>query len=529
MAKNIIDIGVQGNDGTGDSIRESFRKVNENFTELYAIFGVDGAIGFTALADTPNVYSSNQIIMASNAGDKLTARTIIAQGSVSIVDSDDGQLRIVGDSTGLSSDLAPRLANNLDALGTFTVVRMAPPSQGIVNAWNSIPANASKQTTLNQLPVTVGYADQNYVKIGGNGQVTNVLKVRDEPTFPDFSNPDYDSSLTGNYTATEATQRKFVVSRKGDTMTGKLNLADHPAPLEGYGSPNGADDLQAATKFYVDNQIFSSAVNLFVSQATGDDLQQNTPAGKEGRFWQYAYKTVGAAALAAENFIALANQEPGPYRQRLSYTVGPDQFFSVIDSVTLIDGNTNVEGYQDAFDLLQINKGFIQAETIAYVNNKYVNRFTYDVVKCNRDVQLILDAVKDDIVLNTTFNSTRAGTFYFNGTGDKVLGSQLVQTIEAIKHARDEVLAYSYDNDNLTVYVGQIIDAICFDLVLKSNYRSIQAGLYFTTADTQLSPAEMSEILVDLQNNILELQLVSGPTIPTAVAESIHYYYYQRC
>jgi hypothetical protein len=521
MAKNIIDIGVQGNDGTGDSIRESFRKVNENFTELYAIFGVEGAIGFTSLADAPNTYSSNQIIMASNAGDKLTARTIIAQGSVSIVDSNDGQLRIVGDSTGLASDLSPRLANNLDALGTFTVVRMASPSQGLVNAWNSIPANASKQTTLSQLPVTVGYADQNYVRVGGNGQVTNVLKVRDEPTFPDFSNPDYDSTLVGNYTATEAVQRKFVVSRKGDTMDGKLYLSDHPSPLNGYGTPNGADDLQAATKFYVDNQIFSSAVNLFVSQATGDDLQQNTPTGKEGRFWQYAYKTVGAAALAAENFIALANQEPGPYRQRLSYTVGPDQFFSVIDSVTLIDGNTNVEGYQDAFDLLQLNKGFIQAETIAYVNNKYVNRFTYDKPQYQLDIQNVLNAVGDDIVLNTTFNSTRFGSEYFDGTREEILGTQLSQTIEAIKYARDEILAYSYDNDNLTVYIGQIIDALCFDLVLQSNYRSIQAGLYFTTADTQLSPAEMSEILIDLENNITELQLVSGPTIPTAVAASI--------
>ena len=35
MARNIIDIGVEGNDGTGDSIRESFRKTNENFRELY--------------------------------------------------------------------------------------------------------------------------------------------------------------------------------------------------------------------------------------------------------------------------------------------------------------------------------------------------------------------------------------------------------------------------------------------------------------------------------------------------------------
>ena len=37
MARQDIDIGVEGNDGTGDSIRESFRKVNENFTEIYPL------------------------------------------------------------------------------------------------------------------------------------------------------------------------------------------------------------------------------------------------------------------------------------------------------------------------------------------------------------------------------------------------------------------------------------------------------------------------------------------------------------
>ena len=44
MAKQGIDIGIEGNDGTGDSIRESFRKVNENFQELYAVFGIGGQI-----------------------------------------------------------------------------------------------------------------------------------------------------------------------------------------------------------------------------------------------------------------------------------------------------------------------------------------------------------------------------------------------------------------------------------------------------------------------------------------------------
>ena len=44
MSRQNINIGVEGNDGTGDSIRESFRKANENFTELYAIFGQVGQI-----------------------------------------------------------------------------------------------------------------------------------------------------------------------------------------------------------------------------------------------------------------------------------------------------------------------------------------------------------------------------------------------------------------------------------------------------------------------------------------------------
>jgi hypothetical protein len=506
MSKQIIDIGVQGNDGTGDSIRESFRKVNENFNELYAVFGVEGTINFTNLSDTPASYASNQIIMANNAGSRLTARTIVASGAVSIDAEDDSRIVIAVDQTGLSGDTSPSLAYTLNANG-LGIVRLADPTDDVATNWNL--DNPGQETTVQQLAMTRGYADSHYLQVS-EGTVSSILKVRDEPNFPDFSSADYDSSLAGNYLSTEAVQRKFIVSRKGDTMTGPLTLHDHPSPLQGSGTPNASDDLQAATKYYVDNQVFSSAVNLYVSQATGDDLQQKTPVGKEGRFWQYAYKTVGAAALAAENLIALANQEPGPYRQRLSYTVGPDQTFStIVGTPTLQDGNTNVEGYQDAFDLLQLNRAFIQAEAIAYINNKYVNTFTYDKAKCQRDTELILNAVSQDLVLDTTFNSNRAATFYFNGTGEKVLGTQLSQTIEAIKYARDQVLNFSYDNTALSSYVAKVIDALCYDLVLQSNYQSIQVGIYFQYAGTSISATQMTEVLVDLKNKIIALDGVN--------------------
>jgi hypothetical protein len=235
MSKQIVDIGVQGNDGTGDSIRESFRKVNDNFSELYAVFGLEGTIGFSNLADTPNTYGSNQIVVTNNAGDALTTRTIVAQGAISINTNNDSQLVFSVDQIGLAADTSPSLSNYVNA-NNLTLVRVAAPSQAIVNVWNQ--NNPTATTTLDQLPVTVGYADDNYLRVSGE-QVESVLRVRDEPTFPDVNDPDYDASLVGNYVATEGVQRRFVVSRKGDRLSGPLFLSDHPSPLAGAGTANG--------------------------------------------------------------------------------------------------------------------------------------------------------------------------------------------------------------------------------------------------------------------------------------------------
>ena len=495
MAKQIIDIGVQGNDGTGDSIRESFRKVNDNFNEIYAIFGIGGTIGFSNLSDGV-AYGPNQVIMGDTTGSTLSARYLIAGDGIAIDTTNNSSVTITASAAGLAGDSSPTLNAPLNVNG-LPIGRIPDPSDDLVRAFNLTYQSRNITTTIDQLAINKGYADRTYVKIGSDGKVASALRVRDEPASPQVNDVDYDPTLTGNYVSTEAMQRKDVVYRGGDTMTGSLTLSDHPAPMAGYGTPNGASDLQAATKFYVDNSTFSSAVNLYVSTSTGDDLQQKTPLGKEGRYWQYAYKTIGAAALQAENLINIASQEPGPYRQRIAYTIGPDQTFSTIQNITLSGGNSADTGYTDASDLLTANKTFIQAETLAYINNKYVNSFTYDKTKCQRDVQLILDAVGYDLVLGTTFNTTRAASLYFDAASSKVTGSQLIQTIDAIKFARDQVLNFSYDSTSLRTYVGTVINALCYDLLFQSNYQSIQAAIQFNYAGTKLSTSQIGEVLTN--------------------------------
>jgi hypothetical protein len=56
MVKKIINTGTEGNDATGDPIREAFTKTNENFTELYSFIGKGDGLPFTSLSD----YDSNR-------------------------------------------------------------------------------------------------------------------------------------------------------------------------------------------------------------------------------------------------------------------------------------------------------------------------------------------------------------------------------------------------------------------------------------------------------------------------------------
>jgi hypothetical protein len=97
--------------------------------------------------------------------------------------------------------------------------------------------------------------------------------------------------------------------------------------------------------------------------------------------------------------------------------------------------NTDV---QHAYDLMQSNKAYIQAEGIAWVE---ANRgFTYDQTKCYRDTGLIVDSLAFDLLYNGTSQSAFAGLQYWsqNGYTGEIAG-ELTTTSNAIAYVRDRV------------------------------------------------------------------------------------------
>lgn len=326
MSRKIIDIGVEGNDGTGDSIRESFRKSNENFQELYSVFGLGGQIAFTDLADTPDTLLGNaqKIPVVNDSGSALAFKSLVPGEGITIAQPSTGSnannIVISALSSKVKDDPAPELDFSLNASNQVIGNLRAPIDdvefQLAVGQFNSVYAPPGQPFSIDSFAVNKGYVDAKFVNISGD-------------TMTGFLNAPAGASGSQVPRVSEVVTRGGTTANR--TMTGPLFLHDHPGALAGRGTPTGADDLQAATKYYVDNSSYTSTINLYVS-TSGSDSQINTPFGKEGRSWAYAYRSINRAAQKAEELMNSAPRETGPYRQLIAY--GDGKAFSVVTNIT---------------------------------------------------------------------------------------------------------------------------------------------------------------------------------------------------
>jgi hypothetical protein len=309
MTKKIIDIGQKGNDGTGDSLRESFRKINDNFTELYSAVGLGDALTFTGLIDTPNTYvgNDNSIVSVNNTGTELTFKQLVGGSGVTFdFDSNPNEIVINAAFSNIQSDESPQLG-------------------GPVNAFSG---------------------GQRY-PIGGLPDLTSPSEVNDIIAKLTTKFPSDQQSYNASRLAVNKGYADSKVAREGtDAIDTKTGLPD---PLQGVMSgplilardPTAEDDIGpyagriAATKRYVDNASYYSRVNLYVS-TTGNDNREELEKNQQGRALAYAFKSIEAAAKRAEEIILESPLELGPYKKKLTYTlaevISPCTLTSIVTS-----------------------------------------------------------------------------------------------------------------------------------------------------------------------------------------------------
>ena len=324
MAIRIIDIGIEGNDGTGDSIRTSFDKVNTNFQELYAVFGQGGQIKFTDLSDVliPNVVSGvpplynnpNKMLVVDQSGTKITLKSIAAKTNLVFIGYDgttktgtflqdqvvEGTVSHARGKIIISQTYNNAIYCELQTPVNFTtddtIIATNGATARIITVEEGVVADAATRLSTDPFPTLNAPLNGNLNLIG------NVI----EPTtqlISDFNSLYGTSIQLGSVVAPISYNDSRYVLKVGDSLTGELYLSNHPHPLEGFDSPNGAEDLQAATRFYVDNDPNNfSAVNLYVS-TTGNDNQEYTVFGREGRSWKHAFASINQSCQYAEYLV----------------------------------------------------------------------------------------------------------------------------------------------------------------------------------------------------------------------------------
>jgi len=111
-------------------------------------------------------------------------------------------------------------------------------------------------------------------------------------------------------------------------------------------------------------------------------------------------------------------------------------------SDTIIDNpyfDEEAADFVNAKNQIISNKDQIIFETINYLNTQYPN-FDYDQSKCARDIGLILDAVSEDMVFNTNYQTVVAGRTYLQSSASEVIDNQKTQTLDGIQFARARAL-----------------------------------------------------------------------------------------
>ena len=155
-------------------------------------------------------------------------------------------------------------------------------------------------------------------------------------------------------------------------------------------------------------------------------------------------------------------------------------------------------------NLILLNRSFIQAETIAYVNQTYPGFFAnasnfIDVAnaqaKCSRDVGYILDGVVFDLRHDGNRQSVQSGVFYYNFSANTTqINEQIVQTGAAYN------------------FIGSIIDEVVRGIPVANTRQSVYTQN--TTAATAATLAEANIVLqkISLINNII----TNGPNVALA-------------
>ena len=150
MANQIIGIGSTANDGTGDSLRVSFDKTNDNFSELYTLLGDGTTLG----SIVSSLSSGNNISVNSTIGDITVSVSdnISVGGSITAVDYYGSGSNLTGVGSTLDVSTNSLVVSGITTLGIVT----GATSVQATDFYGKVHGNGGAISAINADNITAG-------------------------------------------------------------------------------------------------------------------------------------------------------------------------------------------------------------------------------------------------------------------------------------------------------------------------------------------------------------------------------------
>lgn len=381
MSRKIIDIGLKGNDGTGDPMREAFRKINDNFQELYTSLGLVQGFTLLNLSDTPDSYEgqAGSLLAVNQSADQIIFKQLVAGNGITLdTNSNAGEIVVSSVFADIVADKSPQLGADLSASSGgdyFRIKDLGSTESPLVPIDNHEAVNKAYADTKISL---AGIDAIEYTDVDGNGTPIG------------------------------------TVNQAYGIMTGPLILSRDPITEDDV----LWDGQIAATKRYVDGASYFSRINLHVS-TYGNDARSDIPDEKQGRALAYSYRTVEAACKKAEELLNEAPYELGLYAKVLTYN-NNTEFCTLSSITTSVDSGIGCVAVPvmsvDAGSILLGGTGYKVGDTLTLVGGAGTRAATFEVVTINENTGAITEiklsvsgaytALPGSASIATTTNST---------------------------------------------------------------------------------------------------------------------------
>ena len=242
MAQQTISIGSTANDGTGDSLRVAFNKINSMFTELYGETAADSQVTIAGNSISTNDTNADLVLSGSGTGG-VVASAIRLSGTT--ISSDDST--VININEGLIVDGTTNISGAITADSTLSVL-------GAVTVNNSVTAN---NLTTNTITSNGSNADVSIQPSGTGDVIISSLRI---------NGTTLDSSDSTKVTIAEAVDVSGALNA-GSTMaiTGATTLS---STLAVTGTSTFSDGVTAES--IITNSVTSNGSNADLNlQASG--------------------------------------------------------------------------------------------------------------------------------------------------------------------------------------------------------------------------------------------------------------------